>query len=78
MTAAEAVKHRWVKRKPQYHPTNKPSQVLGFKAIPLETVSDYNPVQIHEHNQINRHIYNNNLLMLFITDDRIRHNKRKS
>lgn len=74
MTAAEAVKHRWVKRKPQYHPTNKPSQVLGFKAIPLETVSDYNPVQIHENNQINI----NNLLMLFITDDRIRHNKRKS
>lgn len=40
ITAREALRHKWVKRKPQYHPTNaKPStSPQPFKAVYLDKV----------------------------------------
>lgn len=39
LTAKEALRHKWVKRKPQYHPTNaKPSNPLSFKAGYMDKV----------------------------------------
>jgi serine/threonine protein kinase len=41
MTAKQALRHKWVKRKPQYHPTKptKPSNPLAFKAVYIDKVS---------------------------------------
>lgn len=41
LTAHDALKHRWVKKKPQYYPTNsKPAgSPLSFKAVYLDKVS---------------------------------------
>ncbi|CAO1383269.1 unnamed protein product [Diamesa tonsa] len=37
LTAKEALKHKWIKRKPQYYPSNqKTSHPLGFKAVYLD------------------------------------------
>lgn len=40
LDAREALRHRWVKKKPQYHPTNpKPtSSPLSFKAVYMDKV----------------------------------------
>lgn len=39
LTAKEALKHKWIKRKPQYHPSNqKTSHPLAFKAVYLDKV----------------------------------------
>ncbi|XP_061518337.1 probable serine/threonine-protein kinase MARK-C isoform X2 [Anopheles gambiae] len=38
LTAEDALKHKWIKRKPQYHPTNRrPSLTNSFKPILLES-----------------------------------------
>jgi serine/threonine protein kinase len=39
MTASQALRHRWVKKKPQYTPTAKPLNPLSFKASYLDKVS---------------------------------------
>jgi serine/threonine protein kinase len=40
MTAKQALRHRWIKKKPQYQPTNpKPSNPLSFKAVYMDKVS---------------------------------------
>ncbi|XP_070502473.1 death-associated protein kinase 1-like isoform X1 [Chironomus tepperi] len=37
LTAKQALRHRWIKKKPQYHPTNpKPSNPLSFKAVYMD------------------------------------------
>lgn len=39
LTAKEALKHKWIKRKPQYYPSNqKTSHPLAFKAVYLDKV----------------------------------------
>ncbi|XP_055596396.1 calcium/calmodulin-dependent protein kinase type II subunit beta-like isoform X6 [Uranotaenia lowii] len=37
LTAEEALKHKWIKRKPQYYPTNRPSNSPIFTPILLDT-----------------------------------------
>ncbi|XP_055595073.1 probable serine/threonine-protein kinase pXi isoform X5 [Uranotaenia lowii] len=39
LTAEEALKHKWIKRKPQYYPTNRPSSSPIFTPILLDTPS---------------------------------------
>lgn len=40
MTAKQALRHRWIKKRPQYHPTNpKPSNPLSFNAVYMNKVS---------------------------------------
>lgn len=39
MTASEALKHKWVKKKPQYYPTKSKAPEFKFKPVALETVS---------------------------------------
>jgi serine/threonine protein kinase len=33
LTAREALRHKWVKRKPQYHPTKPSTSPLSFKSV---------------------------------------------
>uniref|UniRef100_A0A182QNS4 Protein kinase domain-containing protein n=1 Tax=Anopheles farauti TaxID=69004 RepID=A0A182QNS4_9DIPT len=37
LTAEDALKHKWIKRKPQYHPTNRRPSLTNFKPILLES-----------------------------------------
>lgn len=37
LTAEDALKHKWIKRKPQYYPTNRRPSIPNFKQILLET-----------------------------------------
>ncbi|XP_052891975.1 serine/threonine-protein kinase dst1 isoform X1 [Anopheles moucheti] len=37
LTAEDALKHKWIKRKPQYHPTNRRPSLTSFKPILLES-----------------------------------------
>lgn len=42
LTAKEALRHKWVKRKPQYHPTSKPStSPLSFKTSYTDKVRNF-------------------------------------
>ncbi|XP_029731951.1 death-associated protein kinase related isoform X6 [Aedes albopictus] len=37
ITAEQALKHKWIKRKPQYYPTNRRPSITTFKPVRLET-----------------------------------------
>ncbi|XP_062564891.1 calcium/calmodulin-dependent protein kinase type IV isoform X5 [Armigeres subalbatus] len=37
INAEEALKHKWIKRKPQYYPTNRRPSITPFKPVLLET-----------------------------------------
>ncbi|XP_065082976.1 uncharacterized protein sqa isoform X4 [Ochlerotatus camptorhynchus] len=42
LTAEQALKHKWIKRKPQYYPTNRRPSITTFKPVLLETNNNNN------------------------------------
>lgn len=43
LDAKEALRHKWVKRKPRYHPMNsQPSHPLAFKGLVMDKVENFN------------------------------------
>ncbi|XP_021711424.1 calcium/calmodulin-dependent protein kinase type IV isoform X3 [Aedes aegypti] len=42
ITAEQALKHKWIKRKPQYYPTNRRPSITTFKPVLLETNDNNN------------------------------------
>ncbi|XP_058116826.1 probable serine/threonine-protein kinase pXi [Anopheles ziemanni] len=48
LTAEDALKHKWIKRKPQYYPTNRRPSIPNFKQILLETNNNNTNVTVGE------------------------------
>ncbi|XP_035898778.1 caM kinase-like vesicle-associated protein isoform X5 [Anopheles stephensi] len=46
LTAEDALKHKWIKRKPQYHPTNRRPSLTNFKPILLESNNNSSNVTV--------------------------------
>lgn len=46
MKAADALKHKWVKKRPQYYPTKSKDQTFQFKPVRLEMV--YRTFFVHD------------------------------
>lgn len=55
LTAEDALKHKWIKRKPQYHPTNRrPSLTNSFKPILLESNNNSSNVTVGDKHDSSR------------------------
>uniref|UniRef100_A0A182YA86 Uncharacterized protein n=1 Tax=Anopheles stephensi TaxID=30069 RepID=A0A182YA86_ANOST len=50
LTAEDALKHKWIKRKPQYHPTNRRPSLTNFKPILLESNNNSSNVTVGDKN----------------------------
>uniref|UniRef100_A0A182NPI8 Protein kinase domain-containing protein n=1 Tax=Anopheles dirus TaxID=7168 RepID=A0A182NPI8_9DIPT len=56
LTAEDALKHKWIKRKPQYHPTNRRPSLTNFKPILLESNNNSSNVTVGD-----KHVRSNSL-----------------